>query len=601
MSTNPEAASTGADAAMNRYKRDLALFRTLLATVNSSLELKQVLNLAMRTMLDVVGPGYAGLVLLVDRQAQGLQVAAYHGLSAGKTPRRVFAEECQCSQVLETGMPVFEPECSGPHCYVGFPRERKHSHLSFPLIARHSVIGLVDLFCPPDFQVDILDLSLWEDVGKLIGWAVEDAHLSAQLQQQRDLLQALYAVSDHLATSLDLEYVLSRVLDLSIAATEAYDGSIFLLPSAGAAAPHILRRDLTASEAGLVIDQVVGQGLAGWVVRQKLGAIVADTSQDPRWLSFSDEENPPGSVLAVPLMANDQVLGVLTLDHQDKAHFGDRHLVLMTAVAHQASAAIEKARLYKEISHLAGVLEQRVEERTRELRETQAQLVHAEKLAALGELAAGVAHEINNPLHILQAYMDYMASQAAADDPIHEMLEPMHNSLDSIAHLTSQLRDFSRPAVGERKPLSLNEALSKVLRLAGKELMHSRIRVEESFQADLPLVLGDPRQLEQVFLNLILNARDAMPGGGHLQIETCANGDIVCARFTDSGMGIAAEDLGRIFEPYFTTKEDRGTGLGLAICQRIVTQHGGKITVISKLGQGAQFTVQLPMTSEMPA
>jgi two-component system NtrC family sensor kinase len=340
--------------------------------------------------------------------------------------------------------------------------------------------------------------------------------------------------------------------------------------------------------------------MAGWVVRHKIGAVIENTSLDSRWLSFANDPKPPGSALAVPLIAKDQVIGVLTLDHPQTGHFGYRHLVLMSAIAHQASTAIERAQLYKQVAHMAEVLEQRVEERTRELHETQNQLIHAEKLAALGELAAGIAHEIGNPLQILQTYVEYMTTHAQVGTDLWQFADPLRDSLEAIGRLVDQLRDFSRPALGERKPVDVNAVVSNVLRLAGKELAHSRITVENALSPTAPLVIGDRRQLEQVFLNLLLNARDAMPGGGRLTIETAQNDSEVSIRFSDTGVGISAEDLPRILEPYFTTKKDGGTGLGLAICQRIVSQHSGQIDIASELGKGATFNVRLPLAPGDP-
>ncbi len=593
MGENSRAANVQWDRTNDLSEQDLALFRLVTTAVNSSLELDQVLSVVLHTILETLGPGFAGMVLLNDRHRHGMAVAAQQGLTSEAVPRRIFPDRCLCGQVAGSGMPVFEPDCPGYGCDAALWDNRQHSHLIFPLTARQEVVGVLCLFCPPGFKVETPDLSLWEDIGTLIGRAVEDARLHTQLHQERELLQTLYEVSEHLAASLDVDWVLSQVLRLAIQAASAGNGSVFLLPAAGTVASRILRRDLTASEADQVIAQVVEQGLAGWVIRHKTGAIVADTSQDPRWLSFPDEPDPPGSALAVPLMADDRVLGVLTLDHPETDHFDNRHLRLMLAIAHQASAAVERARLHREVTHMAEVLAERVEERTRELKETQAQLIHAERLAALGELAAGVAHEINNPLHILQAYMEYLVSRAVPGDPILEFLEPMQDSLAGIARLAGQLRDFSRPASGESKLVQVNDALTKVLRLVNKELMHCQIQVKESLSSGLPNVLGDPRQLEQVFLNLILNARDAMPGGGWLKIETLADRDMVYVQITDTGVGIDDDDLAHIFEPYFTTKKDRGTGLGLAICQRIVTQHGGKITASSQVGRGSTFTVKL--------
>jgi signal transduction histidine kinase len=537
------------------------------------------------------------MILLRDRPHPGLVIAAHQGVWSDVPPSRIFVDNCPCDQALSSRMPIFQADCESCTCQSLLPSTLQHSRLVTPLRNRqNNIVGVLCLICPQSFKMETMDLSLWEDVGTQIGRAVEDARLHIQLQQTRELLQTLYDVSDHLAASLDLDWVLSRVLDLSISATQARHGSIFLVPASDSASPRILRRDLPLEEADIVASEVLADGLAGWVVRHKEGTLIFDTAQDPRWLSFPDDRNPPRSALAVPLSANDRVVGVLTLDHAEPGHFQAQHMGLMRAIAHQASAAIEKARLHREVSSLAEVLAERVEERTRELKQTQAQLIQAEKLAALGELAAGIAHEINNPLHILKAYVEHMSIKVTPENPFAEFLEPMRTALDGIARLAGQLRDFSRPASGEWKAVGVNNVLSNVLRLVSKEMLHCQIDLKEHLSPDLPLISGDTRQLEQVFLNLILNARDAMPGGGRLMVETYVGENSVHVRFADTGVGIREDQLTRIFEPYFTTKEDRGTGLGLAICQRIVSQHGGKISVSSKLGEGAVFILHFPIS-----
>jgi signal transduction histidine kinase len=570
----------------------------MMAVVNSSPEMEHVLSQTLRTLLEVMGPGFSGMVLLRDRPHPGLVVAAHHGVWLDTAPSRIFVDNCPCDQALTSRMPIFEPQCSTCTCQPVLPANMQHSRLVTPLRDRqNSIVGVLCLICPAALQMETMDLSLWEDIGTQIGRAIEDARLHIQLQQTQELLQTLYDVSDHLAASLDLDWVLSRVLDLSISATQARHGSIFLLPASDSSTPRILRRDLPLEDADIEASEVLTDGLAGWVVRHQEGTLIFDTAQDPRWLSFPGDERPARSALAVPFIANDRVAGVLTLDHAEPGHFQAQHMGLMRAIAHQASTAVEKARLHREVSSLAEVLAARVEERTRELKETQAQLVQAEKLAALGELAAGIAHEINNPLHILKAYVEHMSVKLTPDNPFAEFLEPMRTALDGIARLAGQLRDFSRPASGEWKPVHVNKILSNVLRLVNKEMLHCQIEVGQNLSADLPLISGDTRQLEQVFLNLILNARDAMPGGGRLTVESYAGENAVHIRFADTGVGIRDDQISRIFEPYFTTKEDRGTGLGLAICQRIVTQHGGRISVSSKLGEGAVFILHLPISN----
>ncbi|HSJ53911.1 MAG TPA: ATP-binding protein, partial [Anaerolineae bacterium] len=576
------------------YKRDLALLRRVLAVLHGSAERDQVLTSVLHVIVEAMGQGFGGLLLVSHPQHPGLEVVACAGLPAAGMPHWLFPRGCPCIQVLQSGLPLFKSksaDCVASQAAGPDP----HGCLSIALKTPQKMVGALCLLCPPGFQIEGWDLSLWEDIGVQVGRVVEDAWLNAQVQQERELLHTLYAVSDQLATSLDLPWVLSRVLDLSVFATDARDGSIFMLPSPGTTAARILRRDLPPEEAEMAIKQVLAGGLAGWVMRHQEGTIVADTTSDPRWLDLSGDADPPGSALAVPLVAGGRVLGILTLDHAQPGHFQTRHMSLMTAVAHQASTAVEKARLHDEVSRMAEVLAQRVQERTRELEVAQAQLIQAEKLAALGELAAGIAHEINNPLHVLQAYVEYMASQMSPGDPFLEYLETMQGALQGIARLAGQLRDFSRPAEGHRQPVRVDEIVGNVLRLASKELMHCKIDLVEAYLPHLPPVMGDARQLEQVFLNLILNARDAMAGGGRLIVETGTAGDAVYLQFADTGVGIPAETLPRIFDPYFTTKADRGTGLGLAICQRIVTQHGGKVTVSSVPGEGSTFTVYLPV------
>ena len=577
-----------------QYKRDCTLLRSVIGIISRSQELNQALDQILDSVLRILGPGVMGRVLLINGSSQELYVVAQRGVSSVELRPRFFVDECPCASVVKSGMPMSIPYCSREGCRSGTISSPPHSHLNIPLFVWQEVVGMICLICPPGFTVQISELSVWEDLGRLIGKVFEQSNLYHHLHQQRDLLHALYDISEELATSLDLDWVLSRVLRVSISATNAQDGSIFLLPTAEMLGPRILRRDLPPADADRVVREVISRGLAGWVVRHKRGAIVSDTGRDPRWLAFADEAAPPGSALAVPLVADDRVLGVLTLTHPQVAHFQDHHLVLMVAIAHQASVAIEKARLHKEVARWAEELERRVEKRTRELHETQARLLHAEKLAELGQLAAGIAHEINNPLHVLQACTEYMSSQLPAGDPLLELLEPMQNSLQNIAYLATQLRDFSRPASSERKRVDINQVLSQVLRLANKELMRNQVTVVEHFSPVPPITIADARQLEQVFLNLILNARDAMPQGGQLTIETSVGSTTISVQFRDTGVGIATENLDRVFEPYFTTKSEGGTGLGLAICQQIIAQHEGQIRVTSELGRGTVFTVQLP-------
>jgi two-component system NtrC family sensor kinase len=248
-----------------------------------------------------------------------------------------------------------------------------------------------------------------------------------------------------------------------------------------------------------------------------------------------------------------------------------------------------------DLTELNATLDQKVEERTRQLEEAHAKLRHNEKLSALGRLSASVAHEVNNPLGAIMAHI-YLLKQDLPDktSSLWESLDVIEHEVDVIADLVDQLRSFSKPPRKERRPVNLNEVVENVMTLAGKELQKQHIDVTLDLQGPLSLVEASEDQLEEVFMNLVLNARDAMPEGGELMICTQEDDSCVQAQVIDTGQGIDPEIEDRIFEPFFTTKGEKGTGLGLAISHSIVDEHNGEIEVESEVGRGTTFNLRLP-------
>ena len=254
-------------------------------------------------------------------------------------------------------------------------------------------------------------------------------------------------------------------------------------------------------------------------------------------------------------------------------------------------------RLKSTTDHLTDLnasLEQKVVERTRQLEKIHDQLHHAEKLASLGRLAASIAHEINNPLAAMMTYLDLIGMQLPADSPIQEDVRVIQRQANHIAQLVRNLRDFSKPPKKEHAPLVLNSMLEEVLTLASKDLEKNKIQVSWQLAPDLLPVMASAEQLSQIILNLVINARDAMPAGGKLHLrsspfDACSRIDIC-----DTGSGIEPDQLERIFEPFFTTKGENGTGLGLSVSYSIMQDHGGFIHVDSTPGQGTTFKLGLP-------
>jgi len=254
------------------------------------------------------------------------------------------------------------------------------------------------------------------------------------------------------------------------------------------------------------------------------------------------------------------------------------------------------------LADLNATLEQRVVERTRALEEAHARLRHAEKLAALGNLAASVAHDINNPLTGILTYLYLMRQTVPADSAMAQDLELVERQAQVIAQLVKQLQNFARPPRKDKQPVALGTILNDILKLIEHDLRKRKIEVTCECDCRLPPVQAAPDQLSEVFMNLIVNARDAMPDGGTLTIlANIETSQTILVQVKDTGTGIAPEILDHLFEPFYTTKGEHGTGLGLAICYRIVTEHGGEIWAESHAGEGTTFFIRLPAIQEAEA
>ncbi len=226
--------------------------------------------------------------------------------------------------------------------------------------------------------------------------------------------------------------------------------------------------------------------------------------------------------------------------------------------------------------------------------ESEKQLARSERMAAVGQLAAGLAHEINNPLNVVSGFADFVLEKTAPDDPRRQALEDISRETIRCQRLVSQLLDFAKPKEPVRETANLNELVADTAALLRAQAKAQGVALELRLAEGLPQVTLDRDQIKQALLNLCLNACQAMPRGGTLSIETAGRGERVEVVVTDDGVGISAEDLGRVFTPFFTTK-DHGTGLGLATSYALVERHGGALRVQSSPGAGASFTLSLPL------
>jgi PAS domain S-box-containing protein len=257
----------------------------------------------------------------------------------------------------------------------------------------------------------------------------------------------------------------------------------------------------------------------------------------------------------------------------------------------------EREKAEAQLKTMNEELEQRVEQRTRELQEAQSQYLHAEKLSAIGKLSASIAHEFNNPLQGVITILKGLKRRAILEEEDKELLDLAIEENERMKNLIRSLQDFSQPSAGKRMLMDVHASIDSLLLLYKSDFRRKGISTIRNYCDKLPQIKAIPDQIKQVFLNLLTNAADAcLPGDGTITVMTSQEGQNIAVAIKDTGTGIAPEKLDLIFQPFYTTKSEvKGTGLGLSVCHGIIQNHHGKIIVESMEGQGSTFTVLLPI------
>jgi two-component system NtrC family sensor kinase len=267
----------------------------------------------------------------------------------------------------------------------------------------------------------------------------------------------------------------------------------------------------------------------------------------------------------------------------NESSFRESDIEMFQILARQAAAALENSRLYAEQLDYV-----------RKVEESQKALLQSEKMAAAGRLSASIAHEVNNPLQAVQNCLHLAGREDLPEDKRKEYFDLARTELERLIITVRRMLDFYRPGASSLEKVDLAEMLQYILHLMSKQLSEASVNIALDFQGIIPPVMAVGSQIQQVFINLILNAADAMPEGGNMKITARAFKDGVEVLFQDHGKGIPKEKQSNIFEPFFSTK-DGGTGLGLTVSYNIVSAHGGTLELLSERGPGACFRIFLPV------
>ena len=576
--------------ALTRHNRELSALNKTTQALTSTLSLEEVLKQMMhetRVLLEAE----AASVLLCDPADDSLIFAAAVGPNSERLiGTRMPATAGIAGEALRAGQAVLISDAQRDARFYNqidaLTGLKTRSLLAVPLVAKDKIIGIVEAINWGDKLFDENDLNLLNTLAGSAAAAIENARLYEEVTRRLNETRLLQDVILAAASSLDFDHVVTRVLQtihqtlhphgLSLSFPDPQGGYMLVHPSIlgiAVTTPDALRVPMRNSVTGQVY--LTGQP-----------ALIHDTYTIPNYYRF------PGAVelcseLAVPVRVDDQIVAVLNVEHQQPHAFTEQDVHLYESIAAQLGIAIKNARLYSAEREQRRLVEQ-----------TSEQLVHSEKLAATGRLAAALAHEINNPLQTIHSSLEMMLLFPVEPEQQREYIQMADEEVQRLISLVTRILEFARKPKRSPRPTQLSVVVNRVLSLAGKHLQHRNVHVEQDVPEDLPAVLVDDGELAQVFMNLVLNAVDTIGENGTLRVKGRQMEDgRVTVSFADSGQGMSPEQLSHLFEPFFTTKE-KGAGMGLSVSYDLIRQYDGDITVTSQPGQGSTFTVWLHSTEE---
>jgi len=415
-------------------------------------------------------------------------------------------------------------------------------------------------------------------------------------EKYRKRLAALNAVSKTVSTSLNLGEILSSTIDKILEADEPDSVRIYLLDDRKKVLNLVAHKGLSTDfiNKPIVRSRKPGHGLLGQTAVDGETKVIDNIQQSniPHVHLFTEEGLQ--TTACIPLITRRATTGVMCVSSRAPNKFSIEFVEFLTAIGNHIGVAVDNFHMYKIIK-----------EAYQDLKEAQEQVVWTEKLASLGKLAATIAHEINNPLAGVLNYIRLMIKILARNRVSHEKLEDIARYLKLVeseiarcGEIVKDLLAFSRRTKITIESNRIEDIIDKTLNLISHDLDMKEIQLQKSIEPNLPKVQCDFKQIQQVFLNLVYNASEAMANGGILTVTANRalgfkeNLEVV---ISDTGSGIATEDIENIFDPFFTTKEEeKGMGLGLSVVYGIIAKHNGTIEVESELGKGSIFKVRLP-------
>ena len=550
--------------------------------IHSTLDPQEALELILREVVRLTR-ATSGSIVLFNPTSGLLEIQAAHGLTAEAARRRLRVGEGVTGWVARQGKPARVDDVTQDSRYVPF-RDEVRSELAVPLEVRGEVHGVINVDSDVPAAFSASDQALLEALAGQASHVIQNTWLYEQARLKARLLESLVSVGQTINSALNVDEALQVITREACQLMRAKVCSLLLLDdsrewldlraSHGASPEYVNKPRLS-----------LGESLVGMVVRRKKPVQVEDVRNSALYQNVEVAQREGlVSLLSVPLLYRQQAIGALSIYTERPHSFSNEEIRILSALAELSAVAIEKARLYERIMTMEEELRQ------------------SERLSALGLLAAEVAHEIRNPLTVMKMLFHSLDLRYPETDPRARDASLMAEKMDHLNKTVERILDFARSVEPQWAPVNLNELIDDLGLLIRHKLKNQSIQLVPKLAADLPIIQADATQLEQAFLNLALNAVEAMPTGGNLSITTRAlprrgpTPTRVVVEFKDTGGGFSAAARQRVFGSLLATTKRTGTGLGLAIVNRVVETHLGKLRIRSREGHGAAFCVILPLS-----
>jgi len=549
--------------------------------IHSTLDSQEALQLIVSEAVRVMRAS-SGSLVLINPTTQFLEIHAAQNLSSAARKLKLRVGEGITGWVARQGKPARVGDVQHDPRYVSLRRDVR-SELAVPLEVRGEIRGVINVDSDRLNAFSADDQDLLEEMAQQAARVIHNTWLYEQLRLKVMLFESLASVSRTINSTLNLDEALRAITKEACELMRARMCSLMLLDDSHQWLD--VRASFGAGEAYIKKPRLaVEESLIGVVVRRKKPLQSANVQADTRYQNpeLARQEGLV-SLLSVPLIFSGQAIGALSVYTAKPYQFSNEEVKILGALAELSAIAIEKARLYERVVD--------VEE----------QLRQNEKLSALGLLAAEVAHEIRNPLTVMKLLYHSLDLKFDAKDPRAKDAQIIEAKIEQLNKIVEQILAFARTTEPTFAPVQLNSLVDELSLLVRHKLANQGIRLVRDLQGDLPSVLGDAPQLEQAFLNLILNAAEAMPKGGALTIRTRAMGPAhVAVAFKDTGEGMSREQQDRAFKTILASTKASGTGLGLAIVGRTIETHHGQIRILSRPGRGTTLRITLPLSGAAP-